>query len=428
MPSRLRLLAAAAAALAAAAVLVPAAAVLPGAPAAVAAPQRAAGPKWWSAWTASPMGVRGIEGAPQDLEDRTVRNVVFLRAGGDQLRIRLSNHFGDRPVPVGAVSVAVAGPDGSVVESTRRTVTFGGSTGVSLPLRYTTTSDPIALSVPPATRLAVSIHLPRATGVPTWHRRALATSYTGSGDRTAQVDGTGLRPTSSWFFLSGVEVVNTGLRGTVVTLGDSITDGVGSRTDENTRYPDFLARRLHLLDFGRRMTVSNAGIAGAMLADRPDTANIEGAMQRFGRDVLGTEGVRGLVVLLGTNDLGQSAVSARSFTSQLCAVVQRARRQGIHVVLGTIPPGGSATYDDPRRGAINEWIRRSVDARIADGVADFDAVLRVSETDSRIRTPYLAYGDEYGVHPNSDGYEAMAAAVPLAVLNEDRAPFEVTCS
>ncbi len=199
-------------------------------------------------------------------------------------------------------------------------------------------------------------------------------------------------------------------------------------TDENTRYPDFLARRLHLLDPGRRMTVSNAGIAGAMLADRPDTANIEGAMQRFGRDVLGTEGVRGLVVLLGTNDLGQSAVSTRSFTSQLCAVVQRARRQGIHVVLGTIPPGGSATYDDPRRGPINEWIRRSVDARIADGVADFDAVLRVSETDSRIRTPFLAYGDEYGVHPNSDGYEAMAAAVPLAVLNEDEAPFEVTCS
>lgn len=308
------------------------------------------------------MGVRGTEGAPQNLTNQTVRNVVFPRAGGDQLRIRLSNHFGDRPVQVGAVSVAVAGPGGSVVESTRRTVTFDGAGSVSLLLQRTTTSDPIALSVPPATRLAVSIHLPGATGAPTWHR-----------------------------------------------------------------YPDFLARRLHLLEYGRRMTVSNAGIAGAMPADRAATVNIQGGTQRFGRDVPEVEGVRGLVVLLGTNDLGKTAVTASSFTSQLCAVVQRARRTGINVVLGTIPPSGGSS-DDPRRVAINDWIRRSVEARISDGVADFDAVLRVSETDSRIRPSLLAEGDTYAVHPDSAGYEAMAAVVPLAVLNRDKTPFEVSCA
>ena len=51
--------------------------------------------------------------------------------------------------------------------------------------------------------------------------------------------------TLSWYYVSGLVVRSADVAGTVVTFGDSITDGANSTPDANHRWPDFLARRLH---------------------------------------------------------------------------------------------------------------------------------------------------------------------------------------
>ncbi|RYF63316.1 MAG: hypothetical protein EOO39_28760, partial [Cytophagaceae bacterium] len=90
---------------------------------------------------------------------------------------------------------------------------------------------------------------------------------------------------------------------TVVALGDSITDGNGSTPDADRRWPDFLARRLA----PHGIAVANAGISGARLLK---DGMGEGALARFGQDVLGQPGVSDVIVLLGINDIGKDIPDA----------------------------------------------------------------------------------------------------------------------
>src|SRR4030095_9709329 len=90
----------------------------------------------------------------------------------------------------------------------------------------------------------------------------------------------------------------------IAVLGDSISDGVGSTTNANRRWPDLLAERLVERDGGKAAWgVVNMGISGNRLLD--DGAG-ERASARFDRDVLSWPGVRYLIVFLGVNDLGVS--------------------------------------------------------------------------------------------------------------------------
>ncbi len=62
------------------------------------------------------------------------------------------------------------------------------------------------------------------------------------------------------YYLTGVEVCSADNVGSIVCLGDSITDGRGSTPDADRRWPDRLAERLN--EQGVRLGVVNAGISG----------------------------------------------------------------------------------------------------------------------------------------------------------------------
>ena len=80
--------------------------------------------RWTAAWGASPVAGAAIPWMPNcqagaGLTEQTVRNVLFLSAGGTQVRIRLSNTFGTTALAVGRASVAVqAGTDATPVGGT----------------------------------------------------------------------------------------------------------------------------------------------------------------------------------------------------------------------------------------------------------------------------------------------------------------------
>ncbi|WP_371846840.1 GDSL-type esterase/lipase family protein [Massilia niastensis] len=95
-------------------------------------------------------------------------------------------------------------------------------------------------------------------------------------------------------------------------------------------------------------------------------------------------------------------------------LIERAHAHGIAVLGGTLLPFTGYQYASPAREAVrqavNAWMRSS---GAFDVLADFDLALRDPAAPARLRAP-LDSGDH--LHPNDAGYQAMAAAVPLAQL------------
>jgi lysophospholipase L1-like esterase len=229
---------------------------------------------------------------------------------------------------------------------------------------------------------------------------------------TAYRRGDGL-PTATWFFLARIEVMAPGQAGAIVTIGDSITDGTGSTTDANNRWPDHLARRLKKA--GLRMAVLNAGIGGnRVLSD----GSGPGALARFDRDVIAQTGVTHVIVLEGINDIGQGRQNASPSADDLIAahkqMIERAHSRGIRIFGATLTPFEGANYWTPegeaKRQALNEWIRTS---KAYDAVFDFDAAVR----DPKHPTKTLAqYDPGDHLHLNAAGYEAVANTIDLALF------------
>lgn len=370
--------------------------------------------RWVGGWSASPMGVGLNSPYPSGFSNKTVRNIVHMAAGGDTVRLRISNEWGSVPLRISSAEVARRTSGAAIDSGTRAKITFGGHTGYTIPTGSLVITDPIAIGVPRGSDLAVSLYTPDPTGRPTWHYSANSTSYLGTGDRVGQSDGAGYGSISSWYFVTEVMVNSTADVGTVVTFGDSITEGTQSTFNANHRYSDYLAAREAALGAGTRLSVVNAGIGSNRLLDDNylSSRHEKSGLARFESDVLSEPNLRSVVMLMGTNDLSVSnprKVTAADLITGYNVIIGKAKAKGATVVVATIPPGGTRLREDVRQ-EMNKWIR---DTTRITTVVDFDALLRDPAHPSQIRAAYR--GDE--VHPNDAGYQAMAAAIPLSALD-----------
>ena len=363
-----------------------------------------------------------------ELGDRTLRQIVRLSTGGEQIRIRLANTFGDQPIVVGAASVALRDHDEAIDPASAHDVTFSGLPGVTIPANAIVLSDPVDLSVSNLAELAVSLYFPEATTGSTVHGLAFQTNYISSaGDFTKEAVLPVETAMQSWVFLTGVDVDVAAPRGAIVCLGDSITDGELSTPDTNHRWSDILADRLAASQEAMP-GVLNLGIAGnRVLHNAPAKWSLYGpsALARFDRDVLAQPGVSHLIVFEGINDIalpGFDAAAAEAVTAdQLIAglrqVAERAHEHGIVAYVSTITPyEGSDVYTaqgEAIRTAVNDWIRRG-DA--FDAVIDFDAVVRDPDHPTR---HLAAYDGGDWLHFSDAGYKAMAESLDLAWFQPD---------
>lgn len=353
----------------------------------------------------------------QEAVDQTVRMVVRLTSPASQLRLRLSNRYGDRPLQIGTVRVGRPLAGRAVTAGSDRLVTFHGRQGVTLAAGKDVASDAVGFPVQSGDELSVSVFVRHHSGRLTFHRYGNWVTYVsapGAGDRTGDEAGA-LFPTAadSWFWLVGVDEVGGTYRGTVVALGDSITDGYPTLPDQHETWPDELAARIRSVPAGKRLAVVNAGIAGNCLQFASFLPYGESAMRRAGVDALDLAQVRDLIVFEGTNDLGLGA-QAGALIEALQRLAAVAHRRGIRVFVGTITPRSDSTALEvpleAQRLAVNRWIRGN---HVFDGVVDFDKVVRDPIAPGRL-APLYDSGD--GVHPNILGLQAMAASVDLARL------------
>lgn len=373
-------------------------------------------PGWVAAWNASPIAApAGAVPTRPEVGERTLRMLVRPSAAGPEIRLVLSNRYGAEPMELRSVTVGLAGA-GPALAAAPMPVTFGGSATVWVPARGELASDPVPLSVSPASGLAVSMFVPTGPDVVSEHPWAMRTSYLSDpGDHAGSVGGAEFRhPVDSWLVLTGVDVAAPRAPNAVLLMGDSITDGVGSSPNTDRRLSDRLSDRLATLGGPDRMSVLNAGIAGNHLLT--DVAGQgEAALTRLDWEVAGRPGVTDVILHVGTNDVAVG-VGARDVIDGMVRFSERAHNAGLRVFLTTLTPAVSGSHGTPGavavRDEINQWVRTQGRSH-ADGVFDFAAAVTDVSQPNRLVNGFDS-GD--GLHLSDVGYQALAGAVDLAAL------------
>jgi lysophospholipase L1-like esterase len=377
--------------------------------------------RWVGSWATAPTGP-GAGASGTGFTNQTIRMTIHTSVGGDQARIRLSNAFGTQDLNVGHATVGVPAAPGSadVVSGSLHQVTFDGTSSVTIPRGGETWSDPVDMAVPASHDLTVSIWLPVATGPATWHFIARENTWRGEGDHAADTTGSALAAkTTSWYFLTGLDVRNRFSAGSVVVLGDSISDGYMTTVNGDKRWPDLLGARLAKQpERDHAPGVLNTAVSGGMLSgDGIDIKLNElgvNAMARLDRDVFSQTGVKTVVLELGINDIWIRHDGPDAIITRIRQVVSRVHQHGLRIAVCTLSPWRGYTQWtaelDKTRYVVNDWVRS---ASGLDAVIDFDALLRDPEQPDRLR-PQWDSGDH--IHPNDAGNQAMANAVPLNLM------------
>ncbi|MFF2516707.1 SGNH/GDSL hydrolase family protein [Streptomyces sp. NPDC058086] len=345
--------------------------------------------------------------------DRSYRLIVRTSVGGTNMRIRLSNAFGEHPVTFASAYAGLRKRGAELVHGSNRQLSFGGASSVTVPAGETVLSDPLPGKLAAQSDLVISLYVTGAQGPTTGHGMAMQTNYATAGDHAAEEGAANWTdPMGSWYWLDAVDVETSTAVGSVVTLGDSITDGWASTTDGNRRWPDYLSRRLQAASGLTVKGVANEGISGnKVLADGAGQA----ALNRLQRDVLSQPGVRTVFLFEGINDIkAHSGVTVDDMIAGYRQIIDRAHAAGKCVVGATVMPfKGWSEYDaasEAVRQGVNDWIRNS---GALDAVTDFDRITR-NPYDPQLIMPFFDGGDH--LHPNDKGMQAMADAVDLGSL------------
>ena len=409
------------------------------------APVAAAQDQWVSTWAASPQGPRlvfprvatppappagqangnppppPVFPAPPTIDNQTVRMIVHTSIGGSRVRVQLSNAFGTTALQVGAAHVALRDKDSAIAVGSDRPLTFSGRPSATIPPAAEILSDPVDLNVPKLSDLVISLYIPVEATTPTIHLTGLHTTYISQpGDFTGAASIADPKTTQLWYWISAVDVMAPRKAGAIVAFGDSITDGATSTPDTNRSWPSQLAERLAANKSTANVAIINEGISGNRLLN--DGAGVS-ALARFDRDVLSHPGVKWLIVLEGINDIGiggrpgaqpPDAVTVDDLIGAHKQIIERAHAHGVKVIGATLTPYVGAAYateqGEGMREALNNWIRTS---GAYDAVIDFDKAVQDPANPKQILAKYNIRDK---LHPNDDGYKAMADAVNLALF------------
>ena len=253
-----------------------------------------------------------------------------------------------------SVHLALSTGGSAIKTNSDKALTFQGKPSVTIPAGKSVVSDPFDFDLAPLSDLAVTIHFGGTSAAVTGHPGSRTTSYLQAGDCGLGAGPDRRRPKpSTGIFWTGIDVEAENSSAAIVTLGDSITDGRGSGTDKNDRWPDNLARRLQADNNTAGIAVLNEGIGGncVLRGGLGPTA-----LSRFDRDVLSQNGVRWMIVLEGVNDIGgsHSPNSASVATNLIAAyeqIIDQAHARNIRVYGATITPFGGSFYDSPAHEA-----------------------------------------------------------------------------
>ncbi|SFC91348.1 Lysophospholipase L1 [Zunongwangia mangrovi] len=377
--------------------------------------------KWVGSWSTAPQLVepRNVPPSP-GLTGNTLRQIISPSLGGKSIRLKFSNEFSDRPVEMKAVEIAIVTEQPSIDISTKKTLKFDGEEGVTMPAGEAVFSDALTFEFDPRTKLAITIKFGETAEKITGHPGSRTTSYLVEGNQEiAEEDFTNAVTTDHWYAINTLEVMAGENASAIAILGNSITDGRGSGTNKQNRWPDILAESLLQHSETKNVGVLNMGIGGnAVLRGGLGPTGLN----RFDRDILSQSGVKYLIIMEGVNDLGGTPDSTAAFNvangliEAYKTMIDKAHTKDIKVYGGTITPiEKSFYYKDYREEArqrVNDWIRNS---GAFDAVIDFSKFLENPDEPNVIH-PDLQSGDY--LHPNEKGYKVMGESIDLSLFTK----------
>ncbi len=378
--------------------------------------------KWVTVWgNATSVAEHKVETYAKDV---TLRYPLVCAFGGKKVRLHFSNFCGTEAVTLNCVTVAQAAGDREISLQGAKIVTFGGSESVTISAGEEIFSDEIEISVKPKSTLTVSIYLRDFTLM----RSAvvitgpLTKGFFSVGNHTLSpvlpLDYT--RTTSTFYFLTGVDLYTDDDKKCVICYGDSLTA---------QSYPDYLSKYCMDDAYNNAAVVRRAASGTRVLREYKcityESYGLSGE-HRFEREISTISGAEGVIIQQGINDIihpvgievnpfrpMNDLPTLEELEEGICRYIDIAEKYGLKIYLGTLLPiKGWRTYAafrEEMRTAFNEWVR-SMDKRTA--VIDFDKAVRSADDPTA-----FAIGKDSGdhLHPSEAGYELMAKAAFKAI-------------
>ena len=379
-----------------------------------------AGGHWVGTWGTAPQLVERHNNPPAPgLTNNSLRQIVQVSIGGKKVRLKLTNEFSTEPTEIKAIELSIAKTAGSsseIDEASTVSLTFDGKQSVTIPAGGMIVSDAVKFPIGNRENVAITIHYGQTSPSVSGHPGSRTSSYLKEGNTT---DFTGAIRTDHWYNIQTLEVEASKKAGAVAILGNSITDGRGSTTNEQNRWADVLSRRLLANKATKNVGVLNMGIGGNCV--------LRGGLgptgkDRYHRDLFGQEGVKWIILFEAVNDLGgarNGVQTAERIIDVYKKIIDEAHQKGIRVYGVTITPFKGNNYysadHEKGRSTLNEWIRTT---ELLDGVIDFDQAVRNPQDPEAMQKEFLFEND--WLHFNAQGYETMGSSIDLNLFTKKK--------
>ncbi len=375
-----------------------------------------AGKNWVGTWATAPQLVEPHNNPPAPgLSNNSIREIVRVSTGGKIIRLKFSNEHSKSPVTIKSVKIAASTGNGSIDISTIKELKFNGINEYTMQPGAVAVSDPVKFNLKPRMDVAITLYLGNTSQTITGHPGSRTTSYIISGNDKSVTEFSNAVKTDHWYIISGIDVVSPKSAGAVAIIGNSITDGRGSGTNLQNRWPDILSERLLKNKGTEKVSVLNLGIGGncVLRGGLGPTA-----LRRYDKDVLGQSGVKWVVIFEGVNDLGGAPdvedvanKKADDLIEAYKLMINKAHEKRLKVYGATIMPfkknGYYKPYREMARTKVNDWIRTS---GAFDAVIDFDKVIS-DPADNACMLESLQDNDF--LHPNQAGHRKTGESVDL---------------
>lgn len=357
-------------------------------------------------WSSSQILLEEAFNPPLPLSGNTLRQIFHVSIGGELIRLKFSNLYGQEKLVIKSARIARTKLQGSeeIDSDTDESITFGGEKQISILPGEETYSDTFSYTLIPQDEVAISIYFGDVPKILTGHPASQTNSFIQEGKEIKSVKFSTSKKVAHWYFVSSIEVSSKPAMKTIVCFGDAITDGNGSTIDKHHRWSDFLSFQLNT-----RRATRNIGVVNAGSSDLLTTTGIE----RFERDALNIKGAAYVIIQSGINDIILLNKDNDTIVNAYQKIIKKGHKAN-KLIYGTtlLPFKHHFLYSDEKeevRKSVNEWIRNTLPEDGGfDKVFDFDQVVRDPLNPSFLDS---YYDSGNGLYLNDDGYQMLVYAI-----------------